>query len=230
MTLNSILDFIREFVGWQAGVKPFYFKVISERRHKDGLLLRVSRESVTNRINASEVSTLIWISNNKSRPYLYIFLDSLEGLGVRNLSHRVQILSSERHMDVESVKTNIFLSESYYLGNNAQANSIILKLIHYCHSRNYDTTDWGWEINACRKQILSHDFTDYTQTKARDDYEHTLTRFEMRYSSPRSINPIVLDKITDLIEPKVKPPKSRVIELLLIGGVLIGIVWVVVNR
>ena len=225
ITLNDILSFIKSFVGWQSGVKPFYFKVISQQKHKAGQLLRVSRESVTNNINSAEISTYIFIPNNKSKPYLFIFLDSLEGLGIRNLSHRIQILNSERHVTDDTVKVNIHISESYYLGTHNQANSIILKLIHYCHSRNYDITDWGWEINACRKQILSHDFTDFTQTKARYDYEHTLTRFEMRYSSPRSINPIILDKITDLIEPKAPKPKSRIIELILVGCLLIGIAW-----
>lgn len=228
MSINAILDFIKAFIKWQDTEKPFKFEVLSQHSYKSGLLLRVSRASVTNRLNASEVSTIVWISKNKSRPYLFIFLDSLEGLGIRNLSHRIQILISERHLTEDSVKVNILLSQSYYLGNNAQANSIILKLISYCQSRNYDSVDFNWEIEQLRKQVLGYYFTKHTQSKAREDYRYSLDRYEMRHIAPSTINPVVLYRLTDLIEPKVTPkPKSRIIELILVGCLLVGIAWFV---
>ena len=229
-TVNSLLNFIKSFVQWRENNKSFDFQIISQHQYRDGLLLRVNRESVTNRANSAQVSTHIWVPNNKNFPYLYIFLDNLETFSVRNLSHRIQIFSSDRHLEGESVKTNIHLSESYYLGTHAQANSIILKLIFYCRDRNYSTVDWNWEINTARKQLLVFDYTEFTQEAARESNRYVLDRYEMRFSIPRNVDPALLDKITDIVSPKPDPPKSRVLEILIIGAVVIAIAWLWVSR
>lgn len=229
-TLNSLLSFVKAFVRWQEGDRVAPFDVLAQHQYGDGLLLRINRESVTNRANKAEIASYIWVSNKKSTPYLYVFLDSLEGLGVRNLSHRIQVLSSDRMIYDESVKTNIHLSESFWLGNNRQAVSIVLKLLYYCRERSYEETDWTWELNSCRKQLLGAEFTDYSQGKARDDYRYSLDRYELRFSAPSKLNPIILEKMSDIINPKPPPPRSRVIEIMLIGGILIGITWLWVSR
>jgi hypothetical protein len=230
MSLNKILDFIKNFVGWREGTKPVHFEVLAEQEYRDGLLLRVSRESIVNRPNTVEVATYAWIPKNKTKPFLFVFLDSLETLHIRSLSHRIQILSSDRHLSDEKVETNIHLSESYWLGSNAQANSVVNKLIFYCHSRDYSSVDWGWEIESCRKQIMGVNYTDFSQTKARDDGRYSLDKFEMRWSVPSSLSPIVIEKMIEVIEPKKEPPKSRVVELLIIGSVLIALTLILVRR
>lgn len=225
ITLNNILEFIKQFVKWQDKNKPFDFEVISETQYRDGTLLRVNREAVTNRGNKAQVSTMIWVPKNKNKPFLYVFLDSLSGFGIRNLSHRIQIFSSDRHVtDGKSLKINIYLSQSYYLGTHAQANAVLLKLIFYCHSLPYESTDWNWEIQTCRKQLMGLAYIDYSQEKAREDSRYNLDRFEMRFSAPRSLNPSIIEQVAHIIEPpKKEPPKSRVIELFILGGVAIGI-------
>jgi hypothetical protein len=230
MTLNSLLEFVREFVGWKENKTPAKFEVLSQNQYRDGLLLRVSRESVTNRPNITQISTMVWIPKDKQKPFLYIFLDSLEGRSIRGLSHRIQILSSDRHLEEGSVKVNIHLSESYWLGNHAQANAIVMKMISYCYSQNYENVDWNWEINQCRKQTLLYNYTDFTQDKARDDYRYSLDRFELRYSAPRELSPVLIEKVAEIINPKPDPPKSRLIEILIIGCVLIVITWLKVGR
>ncbi len=226
MNLNNIFDFIKAFVTWRNQREPANFTLLSEHQYKDGSLLKVSRESVTNRPNKNQTLTLVWVPKNKNRPFFYIFVDSLEGRGIRHLSHRIQILSSDRQLTDGSVKTDIYLSESYYLGTSIQTNAITTKLMLYCHDRNYDAIDWAWEINGCRKQVLGYGYTDFSQERAREDYRFTLDRIEMRSPAPSTINPILLDKINIFLEPKPDPPKSRIIEILLLGGVLIGITWV----
>ncbi len=225
ITLNNILEFIKHFVQWQDKNKPFNFQVLSETQYRDGTLLRVNREAVTNRHNNAQVSTFIWVPKNKNKPFLYVFLDSLSGFGIRNLSHRIQIFSSDRHVtDGESLKINIYLSQSYYLGTHSQANAVLLKLIFYCHSRPYETVDWNWEIQTSRKQLMGLSYTDYPQEKARENSRYILDRFEMRFSAPRSLNPALIEQVSQFIEPvKTEPPKSRVIELFILGGIAIGI-------
>jgi hypothetical protein len=222
MTLNSILEFIRLFVGWQEEKKPPPFDILSQQQYRDGILLRVSRESITQRTNTAQVSTLVWIPKNKNNPYLYLFLDSFDGLNLRNLSHRIQVLSSDRYLSGDSVRTNIHLSQSYFLGTHKQATTVISKLFFYCRDRAYDSIDWNWEVEAIRKQLLGYTYTNETQLRARENYRFTLDRYELRYSAPRSLNPILIEKITEIIEPK-PPPKSWLIEILIAGGVLIGI-------
>lgn len=230
ITLNNILEFIKNFVGWRENKKPIKFEVLSEQQYKDGLLLRVSRQSLTSRVNSAEVATYIWIPKNKNKPYLYLFLDSLDALGIRNLSHRIQILSSDRTTTDDSVKTNIFLSESYYLGTRNQAIAIVLKLILYCRDRNYEFFDWGWEIETCRKQVLGYNYTNYTQDKARENNRDGLDRFELRFSAPSKLSPIILECVSEMIEPsKKEPPKSRVVELLILGSILITLALILVK-
>jgi hypothetical protein len=222
ITLNNILEFIKQFVQWQDQNKSSNFQVLSETQYRDGTLLRVNREAVTNRGNKAQVSTLIWLPKNKTKPFLYVFLDTLSGYGIRNLSHRIQILSSDR--EPESVKINIYLSQSYYLGTHSQANTILLKLIFYCHSRPYETVNWDWEIQTCRKQLMGLSYTDYSQEKARENNQFNLDRFELRFSAPRNLSPTLFEHVAQIIEPpKKEPPRSRVIELFILGGIAIGI-------
>lgn len=230
MSLNNLLVFIRQFVGWrEEGQKPATFAVLAQQEYRDGTLLKVSRESITKRPNTYQLSTFVWIPKNKTKPFLYLFLDNLEGLGIRNLSHRIQILSSDRYIVDDCVETNIHLSESFWMGNNAQANAIALKLIFYCHSRDYHSCDWAWEIDTCRKQVLVYDYTDFSQTKARETGRYVLDRYEMRHPSPLKLSPLMFDHINVVLEPKKEPPKSRVVELLIIGSVLIALTLIVLK-
>ncbi|MBW4460559.1 MAG: hypothetical protein KME47_10000 [Nodosilinea sp. WJT8-NPBG4] len=231
MNLNSILDFIKDFVGWQESKKPFRFDIISQHEYESGLLLRVSRESITNLQNDAQLTSYIWIDKDKRKPYLYVFLDSLGGMGIRNLSHRIQVLSSERTLQDGAVRISSHLSSFYYLGNNNQANAIILKLILYCHGQNYDNCDWDWEITAIRKQNLGFEYTDHTQSKAREDNRYSLNRFEIRFPLPRGISAGLFNKLSEaVIKPIRESPKSRVLEITLLGAILIGVLWIIVNR
>jgi len=229
MTLNSILNFIKSFVGWHNGKTLQGFQVLIQHQYKDGILLRVSRESVTSRQNKAQVATLVWVSNKRSQPFLFLFLDTLEGNSIRYLTHRIQILSSDRHLIDDSVKVYIHLSQSYYLGTYAQANSVLFKLVLYCRDKNYSSIDFNWEIDAIRKQLMVFDYTEFSQEKAREDYRYNLDRVEMRSPAPTTLNPILLEKINIFLEPKPNPPKSHLVEILLIGGILIGITWLLVN-
>lgn len=229
MTVNEILEFIKSFIGWQQG-KPFNFKILFEREYREGLLLRVTRESITNKANLYQVGTFVFIARNKSKPYLYVFLDSLEPLAIRNLTHRVQIICSERYTQGDTVNAEILLSDSYYLKDNALASSVVTRLILYASNQDYFTCDWNWEIESLRKQSLMAEYTDYSQSKARETYRTKLDRFEIRVSAPKELDPILLETIAETMSPKKESPKSRIIEILLIGGFFIALTLILVSQ
>jgi hypothetical protein len=231
MSLNALLDFVKSFVQWRDKKDtPHNFEVLAQRDYKDGVLLRVKREAITNRESKPSVATYAWIPNNKQKSFLYTFLDSLEGFSVRHLSHRVQILSSDRQLTNDQVGVHIHLSQSYWLGTNSQAGSILLKLIYFCHGRDYDSVNWDWELNECRKQILGYSYTEFSQEQARENGRFMLDRFEIRHSAPRTLHPVVLDRIIEIVDPsKKEPPKSRVVELMIMGSVLIALALIFFN-
>jgi len=198
----NLRNWIKRFTEWRNDVITPNVLVLNKFKSKNGMSYWIARESL---IQVSfqvkrDVCTLVWVASDEGRPYLYIFIDTLHGLGIRNLTHRIQIFSSDRYCEnSKHLKIDKHHDQTYYLKDDRTAIAVAQKLMWITKDyRNYFETNWVFEIESTRKDQLVYDYTDTSQNRARKEYAEKINKYRNNQIEFKSIPRLILESVEAL--------------------------------
>lgn len=178
--INEAIDFARAYQWFQRKRATVPLTIKRHHYFQKGTLYEVDRLQAFGNAHPRAVFTLIYVAHNQSAPYLFVFGDSLQGLGIRNLTHRIQILSCDRQPTFESNLTpvEIHLIGDYDLQSFSSlplAKTILLYVIRINCDSPYFQVNWEQEIEFGRLKFLKgKGYTMISQEKARILYSEKL--------------------------------------------------------